>query len=154
MEPRPPSAAAEILERARADGRARALAFAGEIAPADAWALASAGDAVIVDVRSAEELKFVGRIPGALHVPWATGLSLERNPSFVEQLRERVGPERVVMFMCRSARRSASAATAATAAGWRDAYNILEGVEGGIDVRRQRGKLNGWRLHDLPWEQD
>ena len=109
---------------------------------------------MIVDVRSAEELKFVGRIPGALHVPWATGLSLERNPSFVEQLRERVGPERVVMFMCRSARRSASAATAATAAGWRDAYNILEGFEGDIDVRRQRGKLNGWRLHDLPWEQD
>ena len=40
------------------------------------------------------------------------------------------------------------------AAGWRDAYNILEGFEGDIDARRQRGKLNGWRLHDLPWEQD
>lgn len=144
----------EILESARADARARALSFAGEIAPADAWALATAGDAVIVDVRSAEELKFVGRIPGAQHVPWATGLSLERNPSFVEQLRERVGPQQVVMFMCRSARRSASAAAAATAAGWRDAYNILEGFEGDIDARRQRGRLNGWRLHGLPWEQD
>ena len=149
-----PRSTSEILERARADARARALAFAGEIAPADAWALAAAGDGVIVDVRSAEELKFVGRIPGAQHVPWATGLSLERNPSFVEQLRERVGPQRVVMFMCRSARRSASAAAAATAAGWGDAYNILEGFEGDIDARRQRGKLNGWRLQGLPWEQD
>src|SRR5258708_30676391 len=31
-----------------------------------------AGQAVLVDVRTAEERKFVGQVPGTLHVPWAT----------------------------------------------------------------------------------
>ena len=32
--------------------------------------------------------------------------------------------------------------------------NILEGFEGDIDSHRHRGRLNGWRLQGLPWEQD
>jgi hypothetical protein len=38
-----------------------------------AWALVQAGAATLVDVRSAEERKFVGHVPEAAHVAWASG---------------------------------------------------------------------------------
>ncbi|MCP6565274.1 rhodanese-like domain-containing protein, partial [Klebsiella pneumoniae] len=59
-------------ERAEHD----ALLYAGGITPDQAWALVSAGDAVLVDVRTAEERKFVGHVPGSVHVAWATGTSM------------------------------------------------------------------------------
>jgi hypothetical protein len=31
---------------------------------------------------------------------------------------------------------------------------VLEGFEGQIDQRRQRGHVDGWRYHGLPWVQD
>jgi hypothetical protein len=31
---------------------------------------------------------------------------------------------------------------------------VLEGFEGQIDAKRQRGKINGWRFAGLPWMQD
>lgn len=38
------------------------------------------------DVRTAEERKFVGLVPGSVHVTWATGTSLTRNPRFTRDL--------------------------------------------------------------------
>ena len=38
------------------------------------------------------------------------------------------------MFLCRSGARSHAAAIAATQAGWKEAYNILEGFEGDKDA--------------------
>ena len=46
----------------------QAGAYAGDIAPADAWALVQAGEALLVDVRTPEEHKWVGRVPGAIPV--------------------------------------------------------------------------------------
>ena len=63
----PDSAISELpatLEQARADARNRQLAYAGGVSPIDAWTLAQNGEAVLVDVRSAEERTFVGHIPG------------------------------------------------------------------------------------------
>lgn len=48
----------------------------GAVPPALAWALVSSGQALLVDVRTAEERKFVGHVPGSIHVPWATGTNL------------------------------------------------------------------------------
>ena len=52
----------------------------------DSWdALEQDPEAVLVDVRTAEERKFVGHVPGSLHVAWASGTSLNRNPRFVKE---------------------------------------------------------------------
>ena len=143
-----------ILERARAVAYAERLTFAGGIAPVDAWALVQEGAAVLVDVRTSEERKFVGQVPETIHVAWATGTMLNRNPRFVKELEAKVKKDAVVLFLCRSGKRSALAAEAAAKAGFINAFNVLEGFEGEINARQQRGELGGWRFAGLPWVQD
>ncbi len=143
-----------ILAKARAQAADLALGYAGAIAPEDAWDLVVAGAAQLVDVRSLEEWKFVGHVPEALHVPWATGTSLNRNPRFVRELESKVGKNAVVLLLCRSGKRSALAAEAATKAGFANVFNVSEGFEGEIDDRQQRGHAGGWRHRALPWVQD
>jgi rhodanese-related sulfurtransferase len=110
---------------------------------------------VLVDVRTTEERKFVGHVPDSLHVAWATGTSLTRNPRFVKELETRVGSkDAVVLLLCRSGHRSAAAAEAAHAAGFTNVFNVSEGFEGDLDEKGRRGRLGGWRYHDLPWVQD
>lgn len=144
-----------ILERARTDAQAVHLPFAGSVSPPDAWALASNGDAVLVDVRSVEERVFVGQVPGSVHVPWASGTALTRNPRFVRELEAKLKSKaQPVLLLCRSGKRSRLAAEAAAKAGFALAFNVLEGFEGDLDERGQRGHRNGWRRHGLPWTQD
>jgi rhodanese-related sulfurtransferase len=129
------------------------LGYAGDVAPGLAWQLVQSGQATLVDVRTAEELHYVGRVPGALHVEWARGREQVRNERFLEQLAEAVPPDRQVLFLCRSGVRSVSAAKAATGAGYRSAWNILQGFEGPLDTQKQRGRIGGWRAAGLPWQQ-
>jgi rhodanese-related sulfurtransferase len=144
-----------ILERVRADAQAQALPYAGTVSPQNAWALASSGQAVLVDVRSPEERAFVGHIPGSVHVPWASGTALTRNPRFVRELEARLGgKDRVALLLCRSGKRSALAAEAAAKAGLTLVFSVQEGFEGELDDKQQRGHLNGWRQRGLPWRQD
>ncbi|WP_454725315.1 MULTISPECIES: rhodanese-like domain-containing protein [Cupriavidus] len=143
-----------VLEAARAVARSSGLPYAGRVTPQQAWALFSAGEAVLVDVRTAEERKFVGYVPDSVHVPWATGTSLTRNPRFVRELEAKTGKDAVVLLLCRSGNRSALAAEAAAKAGLANVFNVLEGFEGDLDERQRRGRSGGWRFHDLPWVQD
>jgi len=146
----PPELAA-IREQAAAAG----LPYAGGISPQAAWELVSAGKVLLVDVRSAEERKFVGHVPDSLHVAWATGTALSRNPRFVRELESKIGGKDVpALLLCRSGKRSALAAEAAAKAGLTCIFNVLEGFEGEIDAAQQRGKADGWRFHGLPWVQD
>ncbi|MBW8777959.1 MAG: rhodanese-like domain-containing protein [Burkholderiales bacterium] len=146
------------LAQAREAAQSSSLPFAGSLSPRDAWALVQAGRAVLVDVRSTEERHFVGRVPGSLHVAWATGTSLNRNPRFAKELDAKVGAksgnELPVLLLCRSGKRSALAAEAAAKAGLANVFNVLEGFEGDTDEHQQRGHFNGWRFHGLPWTQD
>jgi rhodanese-related sulfurtransferase len=144
-----------LLERARAEAPAQGLAYAGAVSPQDAWALASSGQAVLVDVRSNEERTFVGYVPGSLHLPWASGTALIRNPRFVRELEAKLGgKDKPALLLCRSGKRSALAAEAAAKAGLTLVFSVLEGFEGDLDERQQRGHLNGWRQRKLPWLQD
>jgi rhodanese-related sulfurtransferase len=144
-----------VLQRARQDARAEGLPYAGVVPPQDAWALVQAGLAQLVDVRTAEERKFVGQVPGSLHVAWATGTALTRNPRFVRELEARLGgKDTVALLLCRSGKRSAAAAEAAAAAGFTNVFNVGEGFEGDLDAAQQRGHVNGWRRRALPWTQD
>lgn len=132
----------------------KGLAYAGEVSPELAWDLTQSGAAILVDVRAAEERRFVGRVPDALHVAWATGASLSRNPRFVRELETMVSKDAAILFLCRSGKRSALAAEAAASAGYRYAFNVIEGFEGELDEQRHRGTRDGWRFRGLPWVQD
>jgi rhodanese-related sulfurtransferase len=151
---RPAQSLNTLLEAARHKAAEAGLPYAGGLAPKDAWALVQAGKAVLVDVRSGEERKFVGFVPDSLHVAWATGTSLTRNPRFVRELEAKTGKDTVVLLLCRSGNRSAQAAEAAAKAGFTQTFNVLEGFEGDLNDAQRRGTGNGWRFHDLPWIQD
>jgi rhodanese-related sulfurtransferase len=125
------------------------------VTPPEAWALFQSGAAVLVDVRTPEELKFVGHVPGSLNVPWATGTALTRNPRFVRELEAKVPDKQArVLLLCRSGKRSALALEAASKAGFKRISNVAEGFEGELDENKQRGRVGGWRFHGLRWVQD
>jgi len=147
-------AASAVLEQARQQAAADNLPYAGSVKPQDAWALFQSGEAVLIDVRTAEERKFVGHVPETKHVAWMTGLSLSRNPRFVRELESKAGKDDVVLLLCRSGKRSAAAAEAAAKGGFTNVFNILEGFEGDLDEQQRRGAFNGWRSAGLPWIQD
>ena len=145
----------ELLAAARRQAALDGLPFTGTVTPRDAWRLVEAGAARLIDVRSPEELKFVGRVPDVANVPWATGTALTRNPRFVKELEAKAGgKDTPLLLLCRSGKRSAEAAAAATRAGFTSVFNVLEGFEGDLDARQQRGSVGGWRSHGLPWVQD
>ena len=145
---------ADPLAAIRSVALATGLPYAGSVPPQLAWELVSAGQAVLVDVRTTEERKFVGHVPGSLHVAWASGTAMTRNPRFVRELEAKTGKDATVFLLCRSGKRSDQAAEAAAKAGFTRVFNVLEGFEGEIDEQRHRGGLGGWRAHGLPWIQD
>ena len=130
------------------------LEFTGTVLPHEAWALFQADHAVIVDVRTNEERKFVGYVEDTIHIPWATGTALNRNPRFAKELESKVGKDKTILLLCRSGKRSAAAANVAFNAGFENIYNIEQGFEGDLDEDNHRGSFNGWRFHHLPWRQE
>jgi rhodanese-related sulfurtransferase len=143
----------EILARAKERGAAQGLAYAGAVTPKEAWRLHAAGAAAIVDVRTAPEREFVGRVPDAVAVEWRAYGAKEANPRFLEELQAAVGRGDAVLFLCRSGVRSHHAAELAARAGFERAFNILEGFEGDLGSDQKRGTLGGWRRAGLPWVQ-
>jgi rhodanese-related sulfurtransferase len=139
--------------KAAAAERARnlKLAYAGALAPVEAYALMQAG-AKLVDVRTTPEVLYVGRVPGSLFVEWQTYPGNHPNPAFLEQLAQAAAPGETLMFLCRSGIRSHGAAGAAAQAGW-ESYNVLEGFEGDKDAAQHRSSVGGWRKAGLPWVQ-
>jgi rhodanese-related sulfurtransferase len=135
-------------ERAKKMG----LPYAGALLPAEAHQLMQAG-AKLVDVRTKPEVLYVGKVPGSLAVEWQTYPGNRENPDFLAELAAAVPRDQPVMFMCRSGARSHAAADAATRAGWKEAYNVIEGFEGDKDAEQHRGSVGGWRKAGLPWVQ-
>jgi rhodanese-related sulfurtransferase len=148
------SSLADSLELVRTMALATGLPYAGGVPPKLAWELFSAGEALLVDVRTTEERKFVGHVPGSLHVAWASGTNLTRNPRFARELEAKVGKNANILLLCRSGKRSVLAAEVAAKAGFARVFNVLEGFEGEIDEQQHRGGSDGWRLQGLPWVQD
>ena len=126
----------------------------------------SAADKVkVIDVRTPEEYAFVGHPEMSWNVPIAF-VSYQRkdgrfeygprmNPNFVAHVLEVAAPSDVLLVTCRSGGRSAMAVNALAAAGFKDAYNIVDGVEGDLvhdpasvfDGKRMK---NGWK-NSAPW---
>jgi rhodanese-related sulfurtransferase len=142
----------DIKQKARERGQKMKLPYAGAVLPAEAHALMQGG-AKLVDVRTEAELQYVGSVPGSDAIEWNTYPEGARNPDFLRQLADTVKKDQPVMFLCRSGGRSHQAAIAATQAGWKEAYNILEGFEGDKDAEGHRNTVGGWRKAGLPWVQ-
>ena len=129
-----------------------ASGYAGDVSPEQAWQWVSAGDALLVDVRSDAERAWVGGVPGALALAWKQWPGMQANPDFDDGLRAVAAPGRKLVLLCRSGVRSVPAAQRAAELGL-EAYNILEGFEGALDTLGHRGQLGGWRRRGLPWQQ-
>lgn len=142
-------------------------AYAGDLAPQQAWDLLSNDSAaILVDVRSQPEWSFVGRPDLSslnkqpLLVAWqnyspATRPAMTPNASFASEI-EAAGVDKSapIIFLCRSGVRSKAAAIAMTGRGYRRCYNLAGGFEGPHDDAQHRGRLAGWKAAGLPWTQE
>jgi len=143
-----------ILQAAQERAKEMNLSYEGALYPDEAYEiLQSAPGAKLVDVRTRAELDWVGRVPGAVEIEWATYPGMKPNPHFIAQLEQQIDKEALVIFICRSGVRSNAAAAFATQAGYNDCYNVLEGFEGEKNADGHRNTLGGWRVSELPWEQ-
>ncbi len=146
--------AAAILQTAQQRAKEQGHSYKGVLTPKEANNILQANpQAKLVDVRCRAELDWVGRIPEAVEIEWATYPGMMPNPSFIEQLNQLVDKKSAVLFICRSGARSSSAATLATQAGYVNCYNVMEGFEGDKNTDGHRNEVNGWRTAKLPWMQ-
>lgn len=139
------------------------LLYAGDVSCVDAWELLQSDDtSVLVDVRTIAEWSFVGGVnlssanKSAIYVQWNVYPQMNINPDFVQQIEKSLGgdkKDRKIFFLCRSGARSLAAAKEMTRHGYSHCYNVSEGFEGDVDNKGHRGMKNGWKSHNLPWEQ-
>ena len=136
--------------------------YAGDVTPEEAWyILKTDKTAVLIDCRTDAEWFYVGRTDLSslgkeqLGIAWKNFPALEINPGFAQEIATAYPNKQTkLLIMCRSGVRSIDAAIAATAAGYTQAYNILEGFEGDKDVGGHRGNTGGWKRRGLPWKQE
>jgi rhodanese-related sulfurtransferase len=120
----------------------------------------------ILDVRTPEEYLFVGHPTMAWKIPviaqtceWdaAKGeFPMKLLPDFVARVKEVAKPDDTIMAMCRSGGRSAIAVNFLAKAGFRQAYNIVDGMEGDAvedpnSVFVGQRLVNGWKNSGCPW---
>ncbi len=123
-------------------------------------------NSVLVDVRTFEELSFVGLADSEVFddrmfsLPWQIFPSMQENPEFSEKLEDSLKDffgnaieEIKIVFMCRSGARSMAAANYALNLGYKNCYNLSGGFEGDLDHFYHRGNVNGWKAANLPWRQ-
>jgi rhodanese-related sulfurtransferase len=123
----------------------------------------------ILDVRTSEEYLFVGHPAMAWNIPvnlqtykWDASkrkLPMRPNPDFVSQVKELAKSTDVLLVMCRSGGRSAQAVNQLAKAGFRNVYNIIDGMEGDVvddpgSVFQGQRMKNGWKNSGLPWTYD
>jgi len=123
----------------------------------------------ILDVRTPEELLFVGHPAMAWKIPvasqsyeWDDGkkaFPMKLLPDFASRVKEVAKPGDEILVMCRSGGRSALAANLLAKAGFTNVYNIIDGMEG--DAVKDPESLfegqrlkNGWKNSGLPWTYD
>ena len=134
----------------------------------EAYALWQADPAkiMVLDVRTTEEYIFVGHAPMARNVPlvsqtyeWDASrqyFSMKLNPDFITQVTDFANTADTILVMCRSGGRSAMAVNQLSQAGFKNVYNITDGMEGDAvndpaSVFMGQRLVNGWKNSGLPW---
>ena len=120
----------------------------------------------IIDVRTPEEFLFVGHPTMACKIPVATQsyewdaekkqFPMKPLPDFVARVSEVAKPEDTLMVMCRSGGRSAIAVNFLAKAGFKNVYNIIDGMEGDANgdsdsVAQAQPLKDGWKNSGCPW---
>ncbi|WP_255108618.1 rhodanese-like domain-containing protein [Synechococcus sp. RedBA-s] len=122
----------------------------------------------VIDVRTPEEYAFVGHPEMALNVPYAfvtyqrkngrTTYGPKLNPVFVAEVERIAKPTDTIFLTCRSGERAAKAINLLADAGFKNVYNIIDGVEGDKvtdpeSVFIGKRMKNGWK-NSAPWVYD
>ncbi|MFL2790944.1 MAG: rhodanese-like domain-containing protein [Paracoccaceae bacterium] len=141
-----------------------------EIVPEEAYEkLISSTRCFLVDVRSKAEWSFVG-IPDSsrmkndvIFCEWASFPKMERNLEFSENLLSHLilDDSDSIYFLCRSGARSFNAALEVTRFIQKyktefsgvSCLNVKYGFEGDLSADFKRGRVNGWKHSNLPWQQ-
>jgi rhodanese-related sulfurtransferase len=122
--------------------------------------------AMVIDVRTPEEFIFIGHADMAWNIPVAAQtyqwdadkkhFKMQPLPDFVARVKKVAKPDNTLLVMCRSGGRSALAVNALGQAGFKNVYNIIDGMEGDEvsdpeSVFRGQRLVNGWKNSGLPW---
>jgi rhodanese-related sulfurtransferase len=120
----------------------------------------------ILDVRTPEEFLFVGHPPMAWKLPVAVQsyewdaekkqFPLKPLPDFAARVSQIAKPGDTLMAMCRSGGRSAIAVNMLAKAGFKNVYNIIDGMEGDVNgdsesVAQGQPLKDGWKNSGCPW---
>jgi rhodanese-related sulfurtransferase len=124
------------------------------------------GKVKILDVRTPEEFLFVGHPTMAWKIPVAAQVyewdaekgkfPMKLLTDFVSRVKEIASPGDTILVMCRSGGRSAIAVNLLAQAGFKNAYNIIDGMEGDLvedpdSVFQGQRLKNGWKNSGCPW---
>ena len=122
----------------------------------------------VIDVRLPEEYALIGHPEMVWNIPLAFvtyqrkdgkfEYAVKMNSDFVAEVKTIAKPTDTLLLMCRSGGRSAMAVNQLAAAGFTDAYNITDGMEGDkVDdpesVFHGKRMRNGWK-NSAPWVYD
>jgi len=121
---------------------------------------------MILDVRTPEELLFVGHPAMAWKIPFAAQIyewdagkrqfPMKVLPDFVARVSQVAKPDDTILVMCRSGGRSAMAVNLLAKAGFTGVYQITDGMEGDAVADPESVYLgqrlkNGWKNSGCPW---
>jgi rhodanese-related sulfurtransferase len=121
---------------------------------------------LLIDVRTPEEYLFVGHAPMAWKIPvaaqsyeWDAGkqqFPMKLLPDFVSRVKRVAKADDTLLVMCRSGGRSAIAVNQLAQAGFKNVYNITDGMEGDVvddpdSVFVGQRLKNGWKNSGAPW---
>jgi rhodanese-related sulfurtransferase len=127
------------------------------------------GNYIVLDVRTTEEYFFTGHTAMAWNIPFLIqtyqwdpakkNFPMKPNPDFVTGVMKVAKPADTLLVMCRSGGRSAMAVNKLTEAGFKNVYNITDGMEGDVvddpqSVFLGQRMRNGWKNSGLPWSYD
>jgi rhodanese-related sulfurtransferase len=120
----------------------------------------------IIDVRTPEEFLFVGHPTMAWKIPVAVQIytwdaekkkfPMKPLPDFASRVAEVAKSDDTLMLMCRSGGRSAIAVNFLAKAGFKQAYNVIDGMEGDANadsesVAHAQPLKDGWKNSGCPW---
>ncbi len=130
----------------------------GHLDSLEAWAFLKENPAArLIDIRSSMEFLFIGHPTDSIHIAWMEDPDWEINPNFVKEINQiqkaSTNNNCPILMICRSGNRSEKAGIQLIEAGLTNIYHVTDGFEGDRDDNNHRGTLNGWRFHELPWEQ-
>ncbi len=120
-------------------------------------------NALLIDVRSSMEFKYVGHPCNAIHIPLKEPPDWEISANFINNVQAELKKNFSdiqnisninILLLCRSGKRSKEAALMLEGEGYSNIINIIDGFEGDKDTNNHRSIINGWRFNNLPWEQD